>query len=238
MAYQYFSGLFNNMNKNNDSLGLQNIYQNLGDYRTIQSGSYRKLLNAYCKKEDTTEQTTNKKAEVSKKTTKTTDTKAYTDLKKVTDQAVKSAEDLVGSKNADLYTEEKQEECLKKVKDFANSYNQVLTNAKDTGNQSIENARNTMVSQTKSYENELKEIGITIDEKTNKLQVDEEAFLKSDSEKIKKLCNAGNSFVGATMRLESNVGSVATNAVVGLKTYGASGAYNVVSNSELFDRLL
>ena len=50
MVYNYFSGLFSTSTSTQNSL--TSLYNNLGDYSTIQSGSYKKLLSSYYKTTD------------------------------------------------------------------------------------------------------------------------------------------------------------------------------------------
>lgn len=231
MAYNFFAGLFSS--GTNNSFGMNRLYSSLGDYNSIKSGNYKKLLSAYYKKasveEDESEEDTKKKP-----LSVSNDTKEYTETKKTADKLSATAQELVGSRNSELYEEENKSELLSKVNNFVSAYNAVVKNASASSDRTVSGMAASMISNTKAYEKDLSKIGITINEK-DKLEIDTEKFMKAGASETKKLLNSNGTFVGDTMKLAAQVGSAATVAASGLSTYSSNGSHSAFGTGGSFD---
>ena len=231
MAYYFFAGLFSS--GTNNSFGMNRLYSSLGDYNSIKSGNYKKLLSAYYKKasveNDESEDDTKKKP-----LSVSNDTKEYTETKKTADKLSSAAQEFVDSRNSELYEEENKSELLSKINNFVSAYNSVVKNASASGDRTVSGMAASMISNTKAYEKDLSKIGITINEK-DKLEIDTEKFTKADASETKKLLNSNGTFVGDTMKLAAQVGSAATVAASGLSTYRSNGSYSAFGTGGSFD---
>lgn len=238
MAFNYFAGLFNTSTGSNGN-SLWNLYNSLGDYGSIQSGSYKKLLSAYYKvtsDTDTEEKSSSKKNPVQSMVT-TTDTKAYTTTKKHADQLSDTAGELLSSSSPTLYDAGNEEQLLKKVNGFISAYNTALSDGMDSGSATVSSVAEAMKNNTKAYEKSLKEIGITLD-KENKLTLDEEAFQSADRSTVKKILGSNSSYVGDSRKLAVQMSAAATNAASGVTTYNSSGTHNLINANHYFDSYL
>ena len=230
MAYNYFNGLFDlGNNKNND---LSCIYQNLSDLKSIQGGSYKKLLTAYYNetKED-------KKSDRVSKTEDTADTKEMTSIKKCTDQLSESAKALLEKGKASFYEEGKEAECLSAVKEFVKDYNTLVDCVDDTEEKSITRKFNAMLSNTKAYAGSLERIGIKVED-SGQLKVDEAKFKSSDMQEVKKLFGNSSSFGATTWQFASKIGSAAQSVVNGVGVYSSKGDYSYMNLNSYYDTYL
>ncbi len=232
-GFNYFSGLFGS--SGNTGNGLSGLYSSLGDYNTIRSGSYKKLLSAYYNNVDTKKDSSSKK--IKKNTTKVeTESQQYTTTKKYADKLTKASEALVGNKKADLYKEGKEDELVAAVKSFASSYNTLVENTSSSNATSISDIASTMESNTRAYSKSLEQIGIKVG-KDNKLTVDSETLKSADKATVKNLLGGTSSFVGSTMRLSAQVGAAAVTAEKRISTYNSSGSYSSLDLNKYFDGL-
>ena len=229
MAYNYFSGLFGS----SKSAGMSSIYGSLGDYSTIKSGSYKKLLNAYYKNNRSEKPTSSTKKSTDKKLSIDVDTKELTTTKKYADQLSDAASKLVGNSNRSLYEEGQEKELLEKVNGFVSAYNKAVENASDSSSRNVSSVAQNMVRNTASYAKSLEAIGVTVDE-NDKLSVDAEKLQAADRTTVKRLFGGNNSFVATTMRMASDISSKATTEASGVTTYNASGSYTALNLNSYF----
>lgn len=232
MVYNNWSSMFGTANSNSFT-GMSGLYGSLGDYNSIKSGSYRKLLTAYYKN---TASSTDKTAKSVKKTSRKSVNETMTTVKKKTDSLRSAAATLLEKGNASVFASEDKTKMVSAVKDFVSAYNSTITEGTDaSGN--VATRTSSMISNTKAYEKSLEEIGITIDD-NNKLTVDEEKLTNVEVTKVKKLMNSSSSFVGQTARKAMKIGAAAQNAANGVGTYSSRGTYNYVNMSNYFNTYL
>lgn len=230
-TFGYYQGLFNGLQKSNS--GLDNLYNVIGDYNTIQKGTYKRLLSSYFETGKTNE--AEEKLGLRKKDTKEEDDNSeYTTTKKFATALSDAAQGLSATKHADIYDEEKEEDLAKEVTTFVKAYNDAYKNAGKSSSSKLRNLANGLKENTKSYEEQLKKIGITMDE-DNKLSVDTEVLKKADASNVKNLLGSGSSFVGKTMRLAAQICSGAAVAASGVTTYDATGSYSATGVSGYYD---
>lgn len=234
MAYNYFSGLFGS---SKSAGSMSSIYGSLGDYNTIKSGSYKKLLKAYYKTNKSEKDTSSTKKTTEKKASLGTDTKELTTTKKYADQLSDAACKLVGNSNRSLYEEGQEKELLDKVGSFVSAYNKAVEQASDSSSKNVSNAAQNMVRNTESYAKSLESIGITIDDNA-KLSVDQDKLQAADRTTVKRLLGGNNSFVATTMRMAADMSSKATTEASGVTTYSASGSYTALNLNSYFNEFM
>ena len=88
-----------------------------------------------------------------------------------------------------------------------------------------------MKNETSYNEKPLKEIGITVDEKTGRLSVDETTFKSADTEKIKNLFNGTGSYAYSVATKAAMTESYAKSEAAKSNTYTKNGTYNYNYNS-------
>lgn len=246
MMNNYFNTGYSNLFSNNNS-GLNNLSSLYGEYASIKSGSYRKLLNSHYAKDSSSSPLSSLSDIGIKKADKT-----LTSIKKDSDSLSSSANALVvkGSKSlfnkkeietTDAVTGEKtksldydMEAIVKSINSFVSDYNKVNESSTNTSNINILRNASYMSSQTNAYSKGLASVGITIGF-DNKLKVDEDKLKSADISSVKNLFNGTNSFAYRSAQKASQIGQAATKAATS-STYGSSGKYSSYNyNTSLFN---
>ena len=235
MAYNFFAGMLGNSN-GNSSTGIWNMYSSLGDYNSIQSGTYKKLLSAYYK--NNTDDVNRNTATTTAKKNQTTavEHENMTTVKKKTDVLQEAAGKLMEKGKDSVFEKEDKSEMVSAVKEFVNAYNNTLTETGKAKDYVSEKAVY-MTNSTKAYEKSLTEIGITIGE-DDKLSLDEDKLKSADTDKVKGLLNSSSSFVGQTARKAAKIGAAAQNVVNGVGTYSSTGNYNYMNMNDFFNNYI
>lgn len=216
---------------------------NLSEYASIRSGSYGKLMRSYfsmdstkgtSKSDDSTKNTIEDLATTTSTSKDSTKTLAAieSDAKELTD----SAKALYTRSNNKVFTKDSggsydTDKIYKAVKRFADDYNSMLDTAGKSSTNRISRSVSSMKNETSYNEKPLKEIGITIDEKTGKLSVDETTFKSADTEKIKNLFNGTGSYAYSVATKAAMTESYAKSEAAKSNTYTKNGTYNYNYNS-------
>lgn len=180
---------------------------NLNDYSLIKSGSYKKLMKAYyAKPEASKDKTTNSNNTVVNKLSESTDKTGLTKMKAEADSLNKSAAELT-SENL-WKADTKKEDVVNAVKDFANSYNNVVDQSSKVKSNDISNNMRWMTSMSNTMSKALGSIGITVGA-DNKLSVDEEKLGSADMKAVKSMFEGERSYGGQIEAKARNM----TNAV-------------------------
>lgn len=216
---------------------------NLSEYASIRSGSYGKLMRSYFSMDST--KRTSKSDDSTKNTiedlaTTTSTSKDSTkmlaaiesDAKELTD----TAKALYTRSNNKVFTKDSggsydTDKIYKAVKSFADDYNSMLDTAGKSSTNRISHSVSSMKNETSYNEKALKEIGITVDEKTGKLSVDETTFKSADTEKIKNLFNGTGSYAYSVATKAAMTESYAKSEAAKSNTYTKNGTYNYNYNS-------
>lgn len=201
----FFDSYFNTSNntssskKSNDTTGISSLFASsgssvLGDYALIQSGSYKKLMQAYYKSiseseenEDSTQDMLTAKADASalnKTAAGLVDNKTL--FESLKDEDGKEILDEDGNKTYD------RDEIKKAVQSFVDEYNALLDSAGDLNNTSVLSKTLRMVKEMDVNSNLLSKVGIKIGS-DNKLTIDEEKLAKADISDLKTLFSGKNS---------------------------------------------
>ena len=154
------------------------------------------------------------------------------DAKELTD----SAKALYTRSNNKVFTKDSggsydTDKIYKAVKRFADDYNSMLDTAGKSSTNRISRSVSSMKNETSYNEKPLKEIGITVDEKTGKLSVDETTFKSADTEKIKNLFNGTGSYAYSVATKAAMTESYAKSEAAKSNTYTKNGTYNYNYNS-------
>lgn len=216
---------------------------NLSEYASIRSGSYGKLMRSYfsmdstkgtSKSDDSTKNTIEDLATTTSTSKDSTKTLAAieSDAKELTD----SAKALYTRSNNKVFTKDSggsydTDKIYKAVKRFADDYNSMLDTAGKSSTNRISRSVCSMKNETSYNEKPLKEIGITVDEKTGRLSVDETTFKSADTEKIKNLFNGTGSYAYSVATKAAMTESYAKSEAAKSNTYTKNGTYNYNYNS-------
>ena len=216
---------------------------NLSEYASIRSGSYGKLMRSYfsmdstkgtSKSDDSTKNTIEDLATTTSTSKDSTKTLAAieSDAKELTD----SAKALYTRSNNKVFTKDSggsydTDKIYKAVKRFADDYNSMLDTAGKSSTNRISRSVSSMKNETSYNEKPLKEIGITVDEKTGRLSVDETTFKSADTEKIKHLFNGTGSYAYSVATKAAMTESYAKSEAAKSNTYTKNGTYNYNYNS-------
>lgn len=232
-----YSSLFSSLNngRNSSMSSLSSLLSGgiSADYAAIKNGSYGKLMKAYYAKDGAdVNDTVSKMVDNKKKTTVKEETSELADIRSAASSLQETSDKMVAS---DF---EKEEDNLKNVKSFVGEYNSLVAKAGSSKASSISSKNDNLVALTKNYEKSLNEVGITIG-KDNKLKLDEEAFKKADTSKVKELFQG----IGSYGYSVSNQATIVDNqaAYEGLKanTYTASGSFNAsASSGNIWDSMI
>ena len=219
-------------NTSSNSSYTSGLYSSLSEYSTIRTGAYKKLLNSYFSKTQSTKASqTGTNYQV--KGNSTVEKKQLTEVKDAADSLYSSAAKLTDTSSTKSLFKNAQSvtgEISSAVKNFVNDYNSLVEEAADTSNSRVTGKVSFMTSQTNAYKSSLENIGITInDDKT--LTVDEKKLNSADVNDVKKLFNGSSSMAYQTFVRASSISSAAENASTTSGLYGSDGAYDNYYNS-------
>lgn len=181
----------------------------LSDYAMIKSGSYGKLMKAYYSQGD---DSSSKNSAVNKMVSGSSTDQAttITALKGSSDKLAKAADALTTMGKENLFVEKDittkdengvetttkgydKDAIFKKVSEFVDAYNSVLSAAGKSDNVKVLNTGANMTTMTAANEGMLEKVGITIGD-DNKLSIDEKAFKEADMSSVKTMFNGVTSF--------------------------------------------
>ncbi len=244
----YFDFFYNNTANNSTMSGLfGNTTNFLGDYSMIQSGTYKKLLNAYYKTTDAnskTEGTNGEDKDGSIATGKLLNAKGDSESLKEALDALRSSslykpvdKDKDGVPDTDekgnyVYDTDKIKENLK---NFVEAYNSYLESTGDVDNKGILRNALRSVKETSVNKNLLKDIGITIGE-DNKLTFNEEKYdeAKGKVTTVSSLFSGAGSYgaqLGMKASAVANLANSAANSNGNASSYTYSGVYAITGKT-------
>ncbi len=244
----YFDYFYNNTASNSTMSGLfGNTTNFLGDYSMIQSGTYKKLLNAYYKSADANSKTNGTDGEdkdASLATGKLLNVKDDSESLKEAIDALRSSslykpvdKDKDGVPDTDekgnyVYDTDKIKENLKK---FVEAYNSYLDSTGEVDNKGV--LRNALgaVKETSVNKGLLKDIGITVG-KDNKLTFDEEKYdeAKGKVTTVSSLFGGFGSYgsqLGTKVSATANLANSAAKSNGNASSYTYSGVYAITGTS-------
>ena len=203
--------LFSGMQGGSSSSGSDmfgNLSNSLGDYASIRSGSYGKLLRAYYKTmkddgEDSKTSTAKKNNSKWNTSTAADSTKTLAEVKSSAEELKKSTDALKDSSLYNMKTktaedgtitqEYDKDQIYKRLNAFVEDYNEAEKQTQKSETKGIQIVSDSMRTATNANRNMLKQIGITIDS-DQKLQLDKETFFKADMNTVKSLFQGSGSY--------------------------------------------
>lgn len=238
MAYDY-SFLFSSMNGTGSTSSTSFDFATLS---SIKNGSYKKLLNAYYKKQSSGDSTSS--SSVKGDTTSSTN---KVNAASVRDQAASVSDSVDSLNKSSLWNKvEKTDESgnktkeydtdaiYKAVKSYVDDYNSLVGSTGNSSDNSVLRTAANMVNSTKVNKDILAKVGISIG-KDNKLSIDEDAFKKADMSTVKSIFTGAGSYgktvqANASMIYGSAVAQLAK--ISGSSTYGSTGSYSYISSAD------
>ena len=204
-------------------LGGSSSSQGLGDYALIQSGAYKKLLNAYYNKQDS-EDTAQTKAEKINLTT------AGSDANGLNAEITKLLEKGVNDEN--------REEIKEGLKSVIEKYNSVIDSSSNVDDVKVLRQALWMTQDTSALAASLSDVGITVGS-NNKLSLDETKFDKAQLSSLNTVLSGRNSYFGKLADRSAALSSAAGNAVSGSSSsslYKANGSYAAGTTGNVIDK--
>ena len=203
------------------------FYGSLGDYSSIRSGSYKKLLSSYyAKTKGTQSSTANRKPYANRYEWNKTNTyanRALTAVKKEADEYTTTTDAETGVKTTTKGYD--MDAITKAVDTFVSDYNSAVKAGKDSSNTNVVRNTEYMTKQTSIYARSLAEVGITV-EKDQTLSIDKDKFKSANVESLKRIFNGATSFAAQTANRSSSISQSAARAATTASTYNSIGHYN------------
>jgi hypothetical protein len=202
----------------------------LSDYASIKNGSYKKLLKAYYKQQE------------SQNTTLGDTTQKLTLMQSSASSLSQSVQSLMKDSLWEKKTKNEKDETTgeeketsdydwdaitKAVKSFIEDYNDTVEEAGESNTKGVLRNAAWMTGITSKNSNLLSKVGITIG-KGNKLELDEDTLKESDISTLKTLFTGYNSYASQIQQKASSISNAAASAG---GTYTSSGTYNSVLSS-------
>lgn len=233
------------------------FYSTFGDYSSIRSGSYKKLLTSYYAKTkvNQTQKSGNSNNKVNSvyqdlwknSATSSYQGKALNKVKTQADNLAKSASALTAQGSNSLFKEVKKttvdaetgvktttsgydmNAIANAVKGFVSDYNSAIQASNESSDANVMRNTQYMTRMTSFYGRALETVGITIG-KGDTLSVDTEKLKSADIDTLKGLFNGKNSFAGLTASRAQTMSQTAVRAASTVSTYNRTGSYNMFNN--------
>lgn len=239
------SGLFGN----------NSFYGSMGDYRSIRSGTYKKLLSSYYSKTKT--ETPKKNASSVNRNNPyqnwwdasvSASNRAAATVRKEADELTKSAGVLTEQGSQSLFVQKETtttdpetgvktttrgydtDAITKAVQSFVSEYNDAVKAGASSSSQNVVRNTSYMTRQTGIYARSLSEAGITI-ERDNTLSVNEEKLKSANVDTLKRIFNGSTSFAAQTANRSGSISQAAVRAASPASTYSRNGSYNNFYNN-------
>lgn len=230
-TYDYMNSFFGNSNSSG-ATGSTNL---LGDYYSVQNGSYYKLAKKFYAKAAQEEEKSAQAKEKSVELVKTGVEDVMNSLNKLMDDSLfKKVESRDESGNKTY--EYDKDKILDKLKGFVEDYNSMIKDAGELEGDNSLRAGVRLVDQMKVYKSALSKIGVSI-ESDNTLKIDEEAFKEADMTDVKSLFT-GN--VSMAKNIQTKLVQMYSAANTDLKTIDglySSQAVKNITTGNMFDSL-
>lgn len=222
------SSLFSSLSSSNSSTN--QTFSLLGDYASIKSGSYKKLLSAYYALDSDSQ----KASTTNTKLTEKLDSESWKEVASDISSLKSSAGTLIETE----ITEENRSDIEKEISTFIKSYNEVLDSSSDVSSSSLSKKTEWMTRITGNYSDALEKIGITVKE-DDTLSLDSEVLSKASLKDIESVFSDSYSYAGQVNSAVNLMAQVASNSGSSntASLYTSSGTYSNLSSSSLYDIL-
>lgn len=245
------------MNSLFGGISRNSFYSTFGDYSSIRSGSYKKLLTSYYAKTkaNQTQKSSNSNNKVNSvyqdlwknSSASSYQGKALNKVKTEADDLAKSALALTAQGSNSLFKEVKRttvdaetgvktttsgydmDAIANAVKGFVSDYNSAIQASNESSDTNVMRNTQYMTRMTSFYGKTLEDVGITIG-KGNTLSLDTDKLKSADIDTLKRLFNGKNSFAGLTASRAQTMSQTAVRAASTVSTYNRTGSYNMFNN--------
>lgn len=223
------------------------FYGSLGNYGSIRSGSYKKLLTSYYAKTRAADSSaSNRKTNTRRddwNPTYTYSNRSLTAVRKEADELTASARALTNQGSKSLFTEKyttttdaetgvktttkgyDREAISEAVDAFVSDYNSAVKAGMQSTSTNVNRNTSYMTKQTAIYARSLAEVGITVG-KDQTLSVDKDKLKDADIDSLKRVFNGPSSFASLTASRSSSISQSAVRAASTSSTYNRVGSYN------------
>lgn len=204
--YNFSNGLFSSFQKKDK----YSLTDQMGDYFSIRSGSYSKLIKAYYKKQSSSAMKEDAQQLIKPlhQMALPVDKTAISSVKVASDQLAESAQAL---------TKEKKEG----VTAFVDAYNKMMTASEKSEVTDLKRHVSNMVISTRANQNMLSKVGISI-QADNTLKVDEEKLSKANDSDLNVLFEGRYSYADQIRNSAVRLSSSASVKLMETKVYGSN----------------
>ncbi|MCR5684796.1 MAG: hypothetical protein K6G81_05165 [Lachnospiraceae bacterium] len=195
----------------------------LGDYALIQSGAYKKLLNAYYSRQDNTDTAQTKAEKINLST-------AGSDASGLNQEITKLLEKGV--------SEDNRESIKEGLKGVIDKYNSLIDSSSSVDDVKVLRQALWMTQDTSALAATLSDIGITVGS-NNKLSLDEEKFDKAQLTSISTAIVGRGSYFSRLADRSASISGAANNAVSGSNSssmYRSNGSYASNTAGNVIDK--
>lgn len=231
------SYLFSSLNNNsNNSYGMNSLYSLLGDYNSIKTGSYGKLMKAYYTEAAGEEVSSIAKDRI-KKTPVSEEEKAVATAQTKVDSLEDAMSKLYTSEEESIWKEGDMDKIYSAVDSFVKGYNETLESVAEVDSKTVNNRGLTLINNTEMYKDDLAKIGISINN-DDTLSIDKKTFSAASVEQIESVFNGRGSYGHVQSSQVELLKSAVDYEAVSASTYNSNATYNTLGTTgSLFDSL-
>ena len=228
--------------------GVSSLSGLVSDYRTIQTGSYGKLLKEYYAQQADQTKSSKSSSRLAKSASNALKN-SLSDTKSKMEALSKSAGALAVSGEGSLFVKKELRQSDGSTKEgydtdaiysavskFVGNYNDAVSSASSSSTRSIASGADSLTSATDVMANRLKSFGFSSD-RFGKLSVDEKTFKGSDMAKFEKTIGGRNGYASGIAQTASRISGTTSNKLSSLTaaTYSNAGSYSNADYSSLFN---
>lgn len=230
--------LFNNLNSDKNGNQSGNIFHsiNLAEYHSIKSGAYGKAVSSYFEKQKAEgnnvhpmDVNATDKEQLLGQLSQQESVQNLTDIMTEASKFTDAAEKLTNRGPNSLFNKEDgefdREEIYKAVADFAEKFNNFMLATKEPKYKTIEQKVDDIKKKLEIYKDEMKNIGISVDDQTYNMNVAYDEFMKADMNAVRELFNGNTSMAYVLAMKTSFVGAEAKTELNTMKNYKQDGGY-------------
>lgn len=213
--------------------GTNNLYSLCSQYKSIQTGSYHKLLKAYYNHESTSDSKETTSSSSKKDTTSKLDSALKESAANIS-SLKSSSKDLTTAE----YTDENRTELEKDIADFVSNYNSTIQSNSKIISNALTKRTDWMMRITSNNSSALEKVGITVNS-DNSLSLDKTALSAANLSDIKSVFSGKSSYAGQVNSSATLMGQVVSNGNISntASLYDSTGSYHTLSASSMFDYL-
>ena len=207
---------------------IKTMFSGVGSYAYQVGAKASRLQNMVADKVTTAGSYSSSKTDASNSTSKDTASTIANIKEKATD-FVSTGTELYRNRglfDKDAKGEYDTEQIIEEIGAFIKDYNDLMIAGENTKSSGISNAIKTLEGITNAYQDELKEIGVTVDKEDGTLKFDEDTFKKADMNAAKTLFIGTNSYVSEVVTKAVMVANQAETEANKSNTYTDNAIYS------------